>query len=71
MFYSGIDLHRDNSMITTINDSGTLVNQQKLPNDEVSILNYFFTMGNEHRAVVEATANWYWISDLPMITESI
>lgn len=64
MLYSGIDLHRDNSMITTINDSGTIVNQQKLPNDEVSILNYFFSMGNEHRAVVEATANWYWLSDL-------
>jgi transposase len=64
MLYSGIDLHRDNSMITTINDSGTIVNQQKLPNDEVSLLEYFFSMGNEHRAVVEATANWYWLSDL-------
>jgi len=64
MFYSGIDLHRDNSMITTINDSGTIINQQKLPNDQVSLLNYFLSMGNEHRAVVEATANWYWLSDL-------
>jgi len=64
MLYSGIDLHRDNSMITTINDSGTIINQQKLPNDELDILNYFFSMGNEHRAVVEATANWYWLSDL-------
>ena len=45
MLYSGIDLHRDNSMITTINDSGIIVNQQKLPNDEFAILNYFFSMG--------------------------
>jgi len=64
MLYSGIDLHRDNSMITTVNDSGTIINQQKLPNDEVALLNYFLSMGNEHRAVVEATANWYWLSDL-------
>lgn len=64
MLYSGIDLHRDNSMITTINDSGTIIKQQKLPNDQVSLLDYFFSMGNEHRAVVEATANWYWLSDL-------
>jgi len=64
MLYSGIDLHRDNSMITTINDSGTIVRQQKLPNEESVILDYFFSMGNEHRAVVEATANWYWLSDL-------
>ena len=64
MLYSGIDLHRDNSMITTINDSGAVINQQKMPNDELAILNYFFSMGRQHRAVVEATANWYWLSDL-------
>jgi len=64
MLYSGIDLHRDNSMITTINDSGTIINQQKLPNEDLSILDYFFSMGKQHRAVVEATANWYWLSDL-------
>jgi len=51
-------------MITTINESGAVVNQQELPNDEVAILNYFFSMGKKHRAVVEATANWYWLSDL-------
>ena len=64
MLFSGIDLHRDNSMITTINDSGAVVNQQKLPNDEQTILKYFFSMGKNHQAVVEATANWYWLSDL-------
>jgi transposase len=51
-------------MITTINDSGAVINQQKMPNDELAILNYFFSMGRQHRAVVEATANWYWLSDL-------
>jgi len=64
MLYSGIDLHRDNSMIATIDDSGAIVNQQKLLNDELAILNYFFSLGKQHRAVVEATSNWYWLSDL-------
>ena len=64
MFYSGIDLHKNNSMITTIDDSGTIINQQRLPNDEFSILEYFLSLGKQHRAVVESTANWYWLSDL-------
>lgn len=64
MLYSGIDLHRDNSMITTVDSTGKIINQQKLANDESSILDYFFSMGNQHRAVVETTSSWYWLSDL-------
>jgi len=51
-------------MITTVDYSGLIVSQQKLPNDERAILDYFFSLGKEHQAVVEATANWYWLSDL-------
>ena len=64
MLYSGIDLHRDNSMITTVDSTGKIINQQKLANDESSILNYFFSMGDQHQAVVETTSSWYWLSDL-------
>jgi len=64
MFYSGIDLHRDMSMITTLNDEGIIIKQEKLPNDEHTILNYFYSIGKQHKAVVESTANWYWLSDL-------
>jgi len=64
MFYSGIDLHKDMSFITTLDEQGTIVKQQKLPNDEHTILNYFFTIGKQHKAVVESTSNWYWLSDL-------
>jgi transposase len=64
MFYSGIDLHKNMSVITTIDDNGTIIKQEKLTNDEYLILNYFFSIGKQHRAVVESTSNWYWLSDL-------
>lgn len=64
MFYSGIDLHKDMSFITTINEKGKIIAQQKLPNHNAHILGYFDSIGHEHKAVVESTANWYWLSDL-------
>jgi len=64
MYYSGIDLHKRTCCISTIDNEGTLVDQVELPNDELLILNYFHSKGGEHRAVVECTANWYWLSDL-------
>ncbi len=64
MFYSGIDLHKDMCFTTTIDESGMIVKQSKVPNDDHAILNYFFSLGKDHRAVVESTSNWYWLSDL-------
>lgn len=64
MFYSGIDLHKNMSVITTIDDNGIIIKQEKLANDEYLILNYFFSIGKQHKAVVESTSNWYWLSDL-------
>jgi len=64
MYYSGIDLHKDNCFITTIDGAGTVIKQSKLTNTDPAILNYFFDLGIDHRAVVESTSNWYWLSDL-------
>jgi len=64
MYYTGIDLHKDNVTLTTVNNDGDILKQMKLPNEEHSILNYFFTIGKKHKAVVESTSNWYWLSDL-------
>lgn len=52
MFYSGIDLHRDNCYITTVDDSGVIVKQQRVPNTPPLVLDYFITLGTEHRTVV-------------------
>ena len=67
MYYSGIDLHKDMSVITTINCYGAILSQRKVPNHEAHIITYFNQVspfGSEHKAVVESTANWYWLSDL-------
>lgn len=64
MYYSGIDLHRDNCFITTVNDIGTIVKQQRVENSEMLILNYFHSLGSSHTAVVESTTGWYWLNDL-------
>ena len=64
MYYSGIDLHRDNCFITTVNESGTIVKQQRVHNSEVLVLNYFQSLGDSHRTVVESTTGWYWLNDL-------
>jgi transposase len=64
MFYSGIDLHKDNCFITTINDAGELVQQQRVANVPEALLAYFAPLGSDHQAVVESTAGWYWLNDL-------
>lgn len=64
MYYSGIDLHKNMCMITTVNEPGVIVKESKLHNDDYTILNHFFSLGQDHKAVVEATTNWYWLSDL-------
>ncbi len=64
MFYSGIDLHKDNCFITTVDDSGEVVKQERLPNVPESILGYFRSLEGPRKAVVECTAGWYWLNDL-------
>jgi len=64
MFYSGIDLHKDNCVISTVNQQGEMIKQEKLANHNNSIIRYFDQLGKSHKAVVESTSNWYWLSDL-------
>jgi transposase len=64
MFYSGIDLHKDNCYITTVDDTGQIVKQERLHNQSESILTYFTSLEGPHKTVVECTAGWYWLSDL-------
>lgn len=64
MLYSGIDLHKNMSWITTIDETGTVVKQVKLANDPFHFLDHFHALAGDHKAVVESTCNWYWLSDL-------
>jgi len=64
MYYSGIDLHKDNSYITTIDKGGKIVKQERLVNDREIIVDYFKSLGKKHKAVVETTSSWYWLGDV-------
>lgn len=64
MYYTGIDLHRKTSFVTTINASGQIVKKVNLINDEVTILDYFLWLDDDTKVVIESTANWYWLYDL-------
>jgi transposase len=64
MFYTGIDLHKNFSCLITVDEKGMVVNQQKIYNKPEQIVDYFKSIGNTHKAVVESTNGWYWIADL-------
>ena len=55
MFYSGIDQHKLDSVITTYNDSGVRLRQRRLRNDRTALVRYFSDFPGPHRAVVEST----------------
>ena len=50
--------------MSTIDKDGEIIDQALLVNNESVILNYFTSKDGKHRAVVECTTNWYWLSDL-------
>ena len=64
MYYSGIDLHTDNSYITTQDETGSVVQQQRMVNENEKVLDYFHSLSGPHVVVVESTSGWYWLNDL-------
>lgn len=63
-YYTGIDLHKRTSFLTTLDGDGALIRQQKLKNHRSHLLTYFRSLPGHHRAVVETTTGWYWLADL-------
>jgi len=64
MYYTGIDLHKQTSYLTTVDSKGVIVKQKNLKNNPFEILNYFHQLKGEHLSTVETTGGWYWLSDL-------
>jgi transposase len=64
MFFSGIDQHKQSSVITTLTAQGQRVAQVTLPNHRPLLLQYFAQFPGPHKAVVESTGRWYWMRDL-------
>jgi hypothetical protein len=57
MYYTGIDLHKKTSFITTIDESGKVVFRRNFPNKEEQILDYFVNLDGPTQ----------WPSSIPLI----
>ena len=64
MYYTGIDLHKKTSFITTINESGKIVYRRNFPNQEEQILDYFVNLEEPTKIVIESMCSWFWLYDL-------
>ncbi|MEO8399793.1 MAG: IS110 family transposase [Ignavibacteriaceae bacterium] len=64
MYYTGIDLHKFTSYLTTVDSSGKIVKQADIKNVNHNFVQYFSDLGNENITTVESTMTWYWLNDL-------
>ncbi|HVO74576.1 MAG TPA: IS110 family transposase, partial [Ignavibacteriaceae bacterium] len=64
MYYTGIDLHKFTSYLTTVDSSGIIIKQENLKNVAHNFVQYFQSIPGEHQAAVESTMTWYWVNDL-------
>ncbi|HEX76362.1 MAG TPA: IS110 family transposase [Dehalococcoidia bacterium] len=62
MLYTGLDLHRSFSYITTMNDKGKIVGQKKLPSNG-EVVEFLKAFDETMEVAIEATPSWYWLYD--------
>ena len=58
MYYTGIDPHTRDCLLTTYDDAGHRVKQQRVPNARERLRQYFTGFTGPHQAVVESTGFW-------------
>jgi transposase len=64
MNYTGIDLHKHTSYLTTVDFSDKIIKQANIKNVACNFVQYFSDLGTENIATVESTMTWYWLNDL-------
>ena len=64
MYYTGIDLHKFTSYLTTVDSSGNVVKQADIKNVDHNFVQYFSDLDNENTTAFESTMTWYWLNDL-------
>jgi len=64
MYYTGIDLHKKTSFITTVDEGGKVVFRRNFANQEEHILNFFVNLDRPTKIVIESMCSWYWLYDL-------
>jgi transposase len=64
MYYTGIDLHKFSSYLTTVDLSGKIIKKDEFKNVGHNFVQYFSDLGSENITTVESTMTWYWLNDL-------
>jgi len=64
MYYTGIDLHKSTSYLTTVDSLGKIVKQQNIKNVDHNFFQYFNSLPGNNITTVESTMTWYWLDDL-------
>ena len=64
MYYTGIDLHKFTSYLTTVDVSGKIIKKDEFKNVNHNFVQYFSDLGHENITTVESTMTWYWLNDL-------
>lgn len=60
----GIDLHKATSYVTTVDETGRILDQRNLRNEPGTLRAYFAAQPADARLVVEATGHWMWLYEL-------
>ena len=55
MYYTGIDLHKFTSYLTTVDSKGNIIKQHNMKNVEHNFVQYFSDLGKKNIATVEST----------------
>lgn len=63
-WYSGIDLHSNNSVVVVTDETDRVVCRRRVPNELAKVLEFLEPYREELVGVaVESTYNWYWLVD--------
>jgi transposase len=62
MLYTGLDLHRSFSYVTTVDDNGKIVGQKKLPSNG-EVVDFLKEFDQTMAVAIESTPSWYWLYD--------
>lgn len=55
MYYTGIDLHKFTSFLTTVDSSGKIIKQENIKNVDHNFIQYFDSIPGDHLTTVEST----------------
>lgn len=64
MYYVGIDLHKNYSIAAVQDSAGNSVLEERLPNEETAVREFFQEADAPLRVALESTMNWHWLYDL-------